>query len=462
MKIPRLPAPGWPPVAATPPRPATATPPTSVPAAEGAGLRALDTAAGLRILVEEVRLAVVEQLGNLKSGLPPAGDDGPADAVARLLAFLRAASGQAGDRNPAAVAGDLQRAVTLGVERALAAVAARAGTLPGVAIAIDDVGGRVVAVLAASAPPLDAATRAARAYVAEVRQALQERLGMLPRLPATTADGDGPAEALAGVARLMRAAATDPVLGVRTSPFALGSVLELGAVRAIAALAGDPDGAAATRAVVDLQVLSTRALAPSVAGRMPAPAVRDVPAALRALVGEVHLALPGRSTLAPTATTEAPLDPSRAALAMVRALAEAAVRLPAGDPRATRAAAESTLDLALRRALLPLTSAAGRPAFATALADARVEAGQWLLAAEAAASRSGLAGGWSRPALEAALALARGQEPPFRFDLVGTSRPRPARRRQAQGNPDGVDAIESTDPEEAEDPPSLEWPRLPP
>ncbi len=459
MKIPRLPAPSWP----LPPPPAvrpSAGASTPAPGAPGSAPRSLDTAAGLRIFVEEVRLAVVEQLGR-RAGLaaPAVPEEGPAEAAARLLAFLRAASGAASNRDPASLAAALQKAVAAGAERALTAVAARPGVAPGVDIAIEEARAQVVALLPKARPP-DLPARAAQVLVEQVRAAVEERLGMLPRsLPADPAEG--PAEALVAVSRLFGAVVSDPVLGVRASPFALAQALDQGAARAAALLATGKAGAEAARIVEDLRAVLARDAVTVTAARATPAASRPV-AALSLLANELRLVLAESGAARPAPVdAQVPLETQRVVGMLVRALAEAAGQWGGSDPRASRAAAEATLDVALRRALLQLPAAERAP-LAALLREVHVDATRLLLAAETVAGRgAAVPAGWTGPALEAAVALLKGQEPPFRFDLAALPATRLRRRKSDRGNHEGVEAIETTEPEEPEEPPPLEWPRLP-
>lgn len=151
---------------------------------------------------------------------------------------------------------------------------------------------------------------------------------------------------------------------------------------------------------------------------------------------------------APQPDGDAPADAGRTVAQVVRALAQAAQALPAADQRASRVAAQLTIDLALRRTLLLLTPAARE--VANQLREIRAQVARLLGDAEAFAQTTGPVH-WSRPALEAATAMLRGQEPPFRLDLTAArAPPAPRRRRHQRGNPDGVDPIETTDPEEDE------------
>lgn len=271
---------------------------------------------------------------------------------------------------------------------------------------------------------------------------------MLPAARAATGDPDSPQAALAALGRLFRAAAADPVLGVRASPAALRQALELGSARAAAALANEGVFTATDRDLLtDLATLAGRLLTAARTAE-PSGVAREAGWVLQMLSRELRLALEQARLQVPGLTDgDAPVDGERAVLEFARILAEAARTLPPADPRTSRAAAEAVLDTALRRTLLQLPRDQVAPA--ALLQGLRGGVARFLAAAEAAASGLTVPVPWTRVAIEVATAMLRDREPPFRLDLFPARRSRTARRRRAPGgNPDRVEPIETSDPDE--------------
>jgi hypothetical protein len=432
----------------------------------------VDVAAALRVLVEEIKLAAVEQLGSLRARLPEAGPgESPAEAAARALRFLKAATTEFAGSGRRVPPGFPSEALAVATDRALATLARRANALPGAALAVEEVRVEIARALATppdprSAPPQQAVPRL---FVEQVRGALEERLGTLPAALGAIGDPEAPAESLAAINRLFKAAAADPVIAVRASGLALRQTVELGAARALSIAAGGAAPDESGPLIADLRTLSLRQLAssPARATASPADLPSDPRAVLRLVVFEVRQALAERSAAvlppAPPLDPEGSVDALRFLGSLVREVALDAASWPPGDPRGARSSAEAVLDVAFRRALLQLPSAmTDRAQVVAGLADLRADATRLLAAAEAFAARAAVpdARGWARPAAEAATALLRGQDPPFRLDLFASGLAR--RRRHAGDATDGdsVEAIGTTDPDDRE-PEPVEWPLWP-
>jgi hypothetical protein len=456
MKIPGIPAEAiQPAIQATvarhaPVLPAAAAADTALPVVP---VNPAEPAAGLRILLEEIRLAMIAELGALRARLPaPAPGEGPVEAAERATRFLRAAltEGAAGGRR--IPQGVVERLLASAGDRALAVMAQRpGGAAPGTEIAIEEARQEIVRALvtkpgARGAPP---PTSVPRVFLEQVRAAVEERLGMLPGAAAATdvGEADSPAEALAGVARLFRAAAEDPVVAVRASNLSLTQALELGAGRALAVMVASSQPEESGVLVADLRALASRQLVAGpgqAATAIPRPPA-DLPAAARLLQSELRYALLDRVVSQPPVVIPPDTaDPRSLGASLVTTLALAARSWSLADARAARPGAEAALDVALRRTLLQLPAGPGREQFVARIMDVRAEAVRLMAAAESAAPRGV---GWARPALEAAASILRGQEPPFRLDLAPGRQPVQARRgrRPADGE-ERVDPIESSDP----------------
>ncbi|HUO79273.1 MAG TPA: hypothetical protein VMU00_03950 [Steroidobacteraceae bacterium] len=205
-----------------------------------------DLALALRVLAEEVRRAVVLELGSEPPYLaPPAAAEDPGNAGAALLGWLRAAAARAG-----VPLGALAPAVEAGAAnaRALLPQAAGAGALAAALEAARAVVARGLG--AAGAAAATAAPGPLAVLVAEIATSAGERLAALAPPPAVSEDPAQAAEALLG---WLRAAAVRGGAG----PPALSAAVAEGTERALASFAGagaDPAARAAielTRAWID-------------------------------------------------------------------------------------------------------------------------------------------------------------------------------------------------------------------
>ena len=212
------------------------------PASAPGAATPVDRALALRVLAEEVRRAVVAEIGTEPPFVAaPAAAEDPGNAGAALLGWLRTAAARAG-----VPLESLAPAIEAGAERAQALLPGGSGSTA-LAAALDaarDVIGRGLDAARDAAPRAGVAPVAV--LVAEIANAVSEALGpgaALARPPATVPDPGHAAEALVG---WLRGDATR----AGASPALLAEAVDVGAERALTALAGaDPAARAAVETV---------------------------------------------------------------------------------------------------------------------------------------------------------------------------------------------------------------------
>ncbi len=462
-----------------------------------AAMRSADPAAALKILVEEFQNQVLARLGQGATlRPPPAVIRDPQSAASAMLQLLQPAStDKAAPRLALAVQ---QQLIATATERSLQVVARQGDIPPAARIAIERASQQLLRQLGVSLRPAPAAMAAPRAaplqansplppaapqssvpavFVSQLQQALVERIGMLPRAALAANAGTPPrtpAEAIQRTAQLLQVVADDPVLSVRASPLALQRVFSETMTRlpaivadAVAASPAAREQLADLRAVVGRMIEARPATAPVLAPTPENTRLRVVQEFAAALAERLP---PGRATASlpaqAAAVVSAAPDLRTAVAGLARVVSAVLVALPAADLTTSRALVEPALDQSVRRTLMQLPAAAATATpLRAAIEEMRLTVLRFFAAADAAAAGRGLeARGWLALLDQAAIAMLRGGEPPFRFDLtaprVGSGR----RRRNRTQEGDTISGIESSEPDakKPQDEPAAPplWPRF--